>query len=150
MSFATCHVSDIATSVALPAMAALLAALSGPDTRDAWAMTGAMLGTVIAVIEARKKDRSLASTISVVIASAFTGTVAPGAVVALWFPEFSDKINWQIWSGCGFAAALVGWGFILAFMKFFVNRAPKLIESLSNRFFGQSADSTASKPEDKP
>jgi predicted membrane protein len=140
MNLPAYQLAEIVSTLSLPAMAAVVAALSGPDTRDAWAMTGAMLGTVIAVLEARKKDRSLASTVTVVIASAFSGAVAPGLVVANWFPQFAERMTWHLWSASGFAASVVGWAFVIAAMRALITRAPATGEAIADRFAPKNQD----------
>jgi len=80
------------------------------DKSDMVAVLGSMLATVIATLEARKKDRSLANTVIVLIGSAFCGSIMPGAVLFNWYPDLAFRLTWHAWAGLGFFCGLVGWG----------------------------------------
>ena len=139
MNHPACYIGDLVTTISLPAVAAVVAAMAGPAPRDSWAAVGAMLGTVVAVLEARKKDRSLASTVTVVITSAVSGAVAPGAVVLNWFPQYAN-ISWHVWAGLGFGTSLVGWAIVIATMRVLISRAPAAGESFANKVFPKPTD----------
>ncbi len=97
-------------ALAIASAAVTIAASQSPDRSDMVAVLGAMLATVIATLEARKKDRTLGNTITVLVGSAFVGSVAPGAVLFTWYADVATRLTWHVWAGLGFFSGLVGWG----------------------------------------
>lgn len=99
----------------LPLGSSILAAATTPTANDAWAAVGAALATLIAVAEARKKDRSTWHLACVIIGSWFTGATWPAIMVHLWYPDHFAVLSWQVWAMGGFGVALVGWSIVHAF-----------------------------------
>ncbi len=82
---------------------------------DIAAVLGAVLASVIAVIDARKKDKSTGHTVSVLIASGFLGGMLPGALLPLKWPDI--VLPWQAWSSIGFFTGLLGWAIVLGIFR---------------------------------
>jgi hypothetical protein len=101
---------------------------------DMVAVLGAMLATVVAVLEARKKDRSMGHTVSVLIASAFVGSVLPGGVMWTWWPERVPALSWHVWAALGFIAGLLGWAFTAAVMAL-RSRVPGAVNAAADKFY---------------
>lgn len=98
----------------MPIASALVATLATPTTLDAWAAVGASVGSMIAVIEALKKDRSWPHLASVLGASWFLGLIGPAVIVQFFAPEIKPQLSWHAWAGLGFLVALVGWAVVAA------------------------------------
>lgn len=127
------QLGEASITVLATASTAVIAVVRSELNPDIVAALGAMLAAVIAMIEARKKDRSLGHTISVLIASAFVGCVVPGAAIWTWLPEAAPKLPWQAWAACGFVTGLLGWAFTAAVMAL-RSRVPGLVNSQADKF----------------
>lgn len=114
---------------------ATLGAIEAAANPDAFAIIGAMLGTIIIFLEAREKGRSWLKTASSVIGSAFCGAVLPGAVLWNVAPVFAGNANWQIWAGAGFICGLVGWGTVVAAVAIWEARRDALLKKAADRYF---------------
>ena len=106
---------DAITAILASGVTAVVAVVQSSINPDIAAVLGAMLAAVIAVIEARKKDRSTEHTISVLIASAFLGGILPGAVLPLKWPDI--VLPWQAWAAIGFFTGLLGWAVVLGIFR---------------------------------
>jgi len=126
-----------ASEVVLAAAATVtVAAIQTPDTTDMVAVLGALLATVIAVVEARKKDRTLGNTVCVVIGSSFTGGVVPGAVMIGFYPELAARLTWHGWAVLGFLCGLCGWSIVLAAIGILRSRQDKILKDAADRILG--------------
>lgn len=94
-------------------------ASSTPGAEDAWASVGAMLAGGITVVHAMRTKRSMADLTCVLISAVFSGSVLPGVVVNLQFPEFASRLTWHAWSGAGFVGGLAGWSMTRGMIAFF-------------------------------
>lgn len=119
-----------------------------PNAADMVAVIGAMLATVIAVLDARKRDRTLGNTVSVVIGSAVVGSIAPGAVLWNIWPQFAATMSWHVWAAMGFVAGLAGWSAVLAATSVLRARQSGLLENVADRILGPKRES--SNPSNKP
>lgn len=133
--------TTIAASYSTVILTAICAAVASagavmlPDQRDAFAVSGAMLGSVLAVLEALKRGRDFRHLASVFIASSAIGGFGPGAAIHwLIIPEKIDEITWHVWSAAGFVFALAGWATTHACMSIFMRRIPTMIEKQVDRF----------------
>lgn len=118
--------------------AVTLGAIQAAANPDAFAIVGAMLGTIIIFLEAREKGRSWLKTGSSVIGSAFCGAVLPGALLWFFYPDFAAKAHWQIWAGAGFLCGLVGWGTILAAIAIWDARRDAILKKTADRYLPRS------------
>ncbi len=132
--------------LAAAGVVATIAAVQVPTSADMVAVLGAMLATVIAVLDARKKDRSLGNTVAVVIGSAFVGSVAPGACFYTAFPDLAAKFTWHMWATLGFVGGLTGWSAVLAAISIWRSRQDKVLNNLANRFIGPDAANVTNSP----
>ncbi len=127
-------------SMSSPVVAATLTAgatlgtVQAAASPDAYAIIGAMLGTIIIFLEAREKGRSWLKTGSSVIGSAFCGAVLPGGLLWWLAPEFAKKAHWQIWAGTGFLCGLVGWATVLAIIAIWDKRRDALLNKAADRY----------------
>lgn len=126
------------STIILTAVGAAIASAGAvmlPDQRDAFAVSGAMLGSVLAVLEALKRGRDFRHLASVFIASSAIGGFGPGATIH-WMiaADKIDEITWHVWSAAGFVFALAGWATTHACMSVFMRRIPTMIEKQVDRF----------------
>ncbi len=108
-----------------------------PSANDMIAVLGAMLATVIAVLEARKKDRTLGNIISIVVGSSFVGSIAPGALFFNFWPNAAAGFTWHMWAALGFLCGLLGWTVVhvvFAIIRIVKRRQDGLIDGFVNRF----------------
>lgn len=105
-----------------------------PGGNDMVAVLGAMLATVIAVLEARKKDRNLGNTVCVVIGSSFIGSIAPGALFFNAWPHLAERFTWHVWAALGFLVGLIGWSVVLAAIGVIQRRKDAALESLADKW----------------
>src|SRR4051812_28413099 len=92
-------VSDILLALAACFSVATIQAAGNPD---AFTIVGAIIATLIVMLEAREKRRSWLKTSTLVLGSLFTGAVAPGWIMWTWFRETAPHAPWQAWAGLGF------------------------------------------------
>jgi len=130
------HAHSMSSPLLASALTAVitLAAIQAAANPDAFAIVGAMLGTIIIFLEAREKGRSWLKTGSSVIGSAFCGTVLPGALLWFFVPEFAAKAHWQIWAGAGFLCGLAGWATVLAAIAIYESRRDAILKRAADRY----------------
>lgn len=124
--------------IAIGTATVTIAAVQSPDRTDMVSVLGAMLATVIATLEARKKDRTLTNTVCVIIGSSFIGSIAPGAVLFNWYPELAGRLTWHAWAALGFVCGLVGWGTMQAAVHVFSKRRDKALDEAADRIFPET------------
>lgn len=100
------------------AVVAHLAATT-PNAEDAWSVIGAMLAGGISVAHAMRAKRSTLDLACVLVAAAFCGSILPGALINLKFPEVASSLTWHAWAGMGFIGGLAGWSFTRGLISFF-------------------------------
>lgn len=133
-------------SMSSPILAAMLTAfvtlgtIQAAPNPDAFAIVGAMLGTIIIFLEAREKGRSWLKTASSVIGSAFCGATIPGGLLWWFAPDFAAKAHWQIWAGAGFICGLAGWGTVVAAVAIWESRRDALLKKAADRYFPGSTE----------
>lgn len=125
------HIAEVLCGLAATG-SAVVAVIQSRFDPDIVAVLGAMLAAVVAVIEARKKDRSTGHTISVLIASAFLGSVMPGTLINLWSPDLGARLTWHAWAVCGFIIGLLGWAGTVAIMAL-RSRVPGIVNTAADR-----------------
>lgn len=130
------HCPSMSQPVIASALTALFAlgAIQAAANPDAYAVIGAMLGTVIIFLEAREKGRSWLKTASSVVGSAFCGAVLPGALLWWLAPEFAAKANWQIWAGTGFLCGLAGWATVASAVSIYESRRDTLLRKAADHY----------------
>lgn len=113
---AVCTLHVLAAIMAVPAAGIVIAASGAPG--DICAVLGALIASVLTLIEARKKDRSLGHTISVFLGAASMGSLLPGigasfAVMLGWLSEHTiERLTWHAWSFAGLIGGMNGWWFL--------------------------------------
>lgn len=136
---AVCSVPVIAAVAALPVIGVVV---SHPSSSDAYTVLGAVLASIVALIEARKKDRELSHTISVFLGSAAMGSFLPGIFyqIALWRQWLTEStthfLTWQVWAFAGLLCGLNGWAMLHVINGLLRKRA----EALRRRILGDSTD----------
>lgn len=98
------------------AVASLLAVMAPPGAQDVASVMGAIFASTIAGISARTTFKTSGHVFSVLIASAFVGSVLPGILVGYYTPKFWNELTWHAWAGMGFVCGLLGWTFTHAIM----------------------------------
>jgi len=124
---------------ALTAIMTLVTIQAAPDP-DAFAIIGAMLGTVIIFLEAREKGRTWLKTATSVIGSAFCGAVLPGGLLWWFAPDFAAKAHWQIWVGAGFICGLAGWATVAAAVAIWESRRDAILKNAADSYFPYRVD----------
>lgn len=113
----------------------MVAITSKPDQADIYAVCGAMLGAMLAGLEAVKNNRDYFRIASVILASSGVGTVVPGVLAyRLLSPESVASLTWHTWSFAGLICALGGWAFVHGLMTVSMKRIPRALEKQMNRF----------------
>jgi peptidoglycan/LPS O-acetylase OafA/YrhL len=113
LTSAICSLSVFAALLTLPAAGVVIAA--APATNDICAVLGALIASVLTLIEARKKDRSIGHTISVFLGTASVGAFLPGlavqiAVLKEWLSaETAAELSWHAWSVAGLVFGMNAW-----------------------------------------
>jgi len=110
-----------------------------PGAFDVVAVIGAMLATVIAVLDARKRDCSPANTVSVILGSSFVGSMLPGVLFCNVWPELAARFTWHVWASLGFLAGLIGWTIVRAVSSFIERRKDSILASLEERYLPRRA-----------
>lgn len=100
---------------------------------DIVAVIGAFIAAIIAVVEAREKNRDMLHLICVFLASMGVGSALPGACVWTWAPASAPTLAWQVWALLGGISGLLGWAFTAAILAL-RGRVPGLINRGANRF----------------
>ena len=132
MNSPSCILADVVLTFAAGTVAVIVGA--APSTTDIVAVLGAMLATVIAVLDARKRDSSITNTISVILGSAFVGSVAPGALFYNFWPDLAERFTWHVWSGLGFIFGLVGWSAVRTATAIWSARQSAVLSQVADRF----------------
>jgi predicted membrane protein len=102
----------LATALAVPATALVI---EHPQAADAYAVLGAILASLISLIEARYKGRDLRPALTNFLASASAGSFAPKigflCLVQLGTLTAESVIvkAWEVWAFAGFICGLNGW-----------------------------------------
>jgi predicted membrane protein len=105
----------IATAFALPATALII---EQPRAVDMYAALGAILASLIALIEARYKGRDFGPAMSNFLACAVAGSLAPKLVYLLllqwgWITAEAHIVRaWEAWAAAGFMLGMNGWWLI--------------------------------------
>jgi len=127
----------------------ILAAITGvvafavgnsPGAYDIVAVIGAMLATVIAVLDARKRDSTPANTVSVILGSSFVGSMLPGVLFLNVWPTLAARFTWHVWASLGFIAGLIGWSVVRAVGAVIERRKDSLLAGLEERWLPRRAE----------
>lgn len=130
LTAAICSVPVFAAMLCLPA--GLVITSSTPVSSDIYAVLGAMIASILALVEARKKDRTVGHTISVFVGSASVGSFLPGVLVYLakekgWMDASTvEGIIWQGWALMGILCGLNAWWLLHGANRYLQKRAEKL------------------------
>jgi F0F1-type ATP synthase assembly protein I len=133
MQIPTHPMAETATGILALGASAVVTVVQSRFDPDIVAVLGAMLAAVIAVIEARKSDRSMPHTVAVLIASAFIGAVLPGAIIWSWWPDKVANMSWHLWAALGFVFGLLGWAVTAAIMAL-KSRVPWAVNQAANKY----------------
>jgi hypothetical protein len=102
----------IATALAIPASALII---EHPKAADVYAVLGAILASLISLIEARYNGRELGPSLTNFLASAAAGSFAP-KIGFLCFVQLGTLTHesvivkaWEAWAFAGFVCGLNGW-----------------------------------------
>lgn len=112
---AVCSLPAIAALAALPVVGIVV---SHPSSSDAYAVLGAIIASIVTLMDAQKNKRDLRHSVSVFLGSAFMGSILPGIFyqVALWGQWITEDINrfltWQVWASAGLISGLQGWAML--------------------------------------
>lgn len=102
----------LATALAVPATALVI---EHPRAADVYAVLGAILASLISLIEARYKGRDLGPALTNFLASAAAGSFTPKigflCLVQLGTMTHESAIvkAWEVWAFAGFICGLNGW-----------------------------------------
>ena len=96
----------------LPTTAIIASNANTPNTMDALACVGAMLASALAAADACRKDKSFPNMLSVVLSSAFVGSVGPGAAGYYFIPDKMLILTWHAWAAAGLIFGLGGFGLV--------------------------------------
>ena len=128
-----CPISFPLASIALCAVAALIAVLNGPATEDIYAVIGAMLAAVVVLVDfsaANKAGRrGTMQFMTVFISSAFVGSIGPGAAAHWLMVEAAPALTWHSWAALGFVFGLAGWVVTRSVLWVFNRRLPGALDS---------------------
>ena len=119
----------LATLLAIPVAGVVIA--TAPAGNDICAVLGALIASVLALVEARKKDRSTGHTISVFLGTASVGSFLPGIAVQLavlqgWLTQVTgDSLTWQAWAFAGLVCGMNAWWILHGVNRFLQRRAEK-------------------------
>jgi predicted membrane protein len=99
--------------MSLPTVAVI--AVRAPGVDDIYAVLGAVVASILAVMESLQKRRDYFHAVSTFLGSGFVGAFAPGPVYHLlahlkWIPADAAMFGlWQTWAIAGFVFGLNGW-----------------------------------------
>jgi hypothetical protein len=125
-------------SLLLPLIAAMslptvaIAAVKGPATDDIYAVIGAVIASILAVMDAMQKKRDHFQVASNFLGSAVIGAFAPGILfhtfsyMKIIEPNAQVWMLWQTWAFCGFLMGMNGW--------FIINRLNDRLRDFIDRF----------------
>jgi hypothetical protein len=103
----------ILAAMSLPTVAVI--AVKGPIVDDIYAVLGAIVASILAVMESLQKRRDYFNAVSTFLGSAVVGAFAPGVVYHTlsymkWIPADAAVFGlWQTWAISGFLFGLNGW-----------------------------------------
>lgn len=110
---------------------AVIAAATSGEARS-WTFVGAAVATVIAAISARKSEKEMGHTSSVICSSFFLGGIMPPAAVHYYSPETYQALIIDGWLLLGFFSGLSGWALTVAFMA----AIPGFIQKNAQKYLG--------------
>lgn len=112
----------------VPASGVVIATAPGA-TNDICAVLGALIASVLTLIEARKKDRSIGHTISVFLGTGSVGSFLPGLLMQLavhrgWLTaETASAFGWQAWAFAGLVLGMNAWWILHGINRWLQRRA---------------------------
>lgn len=115
ISAAICSLPVIAAAFSLPIAAVVV---SHPEAPDIYAILGAIVAAIMALIEARLKDRSVSHTLGVFLGTVSVGAIMPGLLfqIARWkgwvAADTLQYVTWHAWAGAGLICGLPAWGLL--------------------------------------
>lgn len=118
----------LATALSIPATALVI---EHPQSADAYAVLGAILASLISLIEARYNGRDLRPALTAFLASAAAGSFTPKPIFLIlmqwgWLTAESPLVRaWEVWAAAGFIAGMNGW--------WIINRISALLKSFLSK-----------------
>jgi hypothetical protein len=103
-----------------------------PAKNDMVSVLGAMFAAAIVVFDFQSKaaaHRKLNQFLPVFIASAFVGSVGPGAAVHTFFPDYLSRLSWHGWAALGFLFSLAGWVVVKYLLQLLTKRVPRALDN---------------------
>ena len=104
---------------------------SDPQTTDIYAVIGAMLASVVVLVDyggTPGSRKGVFPFLAVFISAAVIGSAFPGAVLYYWCPDLAIKLTWHGWAAAGFLFGLAGWVGTRSVLWVFNRRLPGAID----------------------
>lgn len=124
---AICSIPVLSALLSMP-VATIVVAVA-PASADICAVLGALIASVLTLIEARKKDRTIGHTISVFLGTASVGAFLPGLLMQLavhrgWLTaETVAAFGWQAWAFAGLVLGMNAWWILHGINRWLQRRA---------------------------
>lgn len=118
----------LATALSIPATALVI---EHPDSTAVYAVLGAILASLITLIEARYNGRDLRPALTGFLASAAAGSFTPKPIFLIllqwgWLTADSPLVRaWEVWAAAGFMCGMNGWWIINRISAVIKNLLPK-------------------------
>lgn len=129
---AICSIPVLSALLSLP-VATIVVAVA-PASADICAVLGALIASVLTLIEARKKDRSIGHTISVFLGTGSVGSFLPGLLMQFavhkgWLTaETVAALAWQAWAFAGLILGMNAWWILHGINRALQRRAEKYFD----------------------
>src|SRR5688572_4006573 len=96
---------------------------------DMFAIPGAILAAVVALLKANSEKRDWSQKGIVVVGTTVVGSTGPAAVIHWWYPEAITKLIPQAHALFGFLSGLIGWLLLWAGYMFLDQRKDKVMKA---------------------
>ncbi len=140
----------LAIDALIAAAGAILLAAAPTPNGDMVAAAGAMLGTVIVVLEAREKQRPLLSTAVLLFGSAGCGIIFPGLLMFNVWPDIASHLSWHAWGALGLIFSLGGWGPLRAIVNRVQLSQDRIAQAITEKWLGKSEPAKPAEPPQSP
>jgi hypothetical protein len=134
-----CPLTETVSSISVIAAILLLPAsmvVSGFGSNDHYAVIGAAVAAVIAVVAVRRYDQTLPNALCVVLGSFVCGVTIPGVFInTLTWKGILDVpshqyISWHMWTLLGLMCGLTGWAICQAVYQVSTKLIPSIVTKL--------------------
>lgn len=104
------HLDDMSVEILLLAAIGITTPIIiTTGSSDMYAIPGAILAAVVALLKAQSEKRDWSQKGIVVVGTTVVGSTAPAAAIHWWYPEAITKLIPQAHALLGFLSGLVGW-----------------------------------------